>query len=364
MRLDNFKQFSGLSHVGSFNLFEFNKIDKLKMQSIGILDYFTIAFEFELECDDDELKVPEKIETLLTLVKQLLIERLDSEKINYDEKLIDSLILMFDEKTETFNIEYLENENENYIFLVLQELMEDELEVWNDESDKIEPSLDYAKEMVKKYLPNFYKKYSKILKFEFDHSLNKGIEFSPITYVKSLDVAIKMLEDFFNDFKNQDYWFMSNSTSIHINIGLDKKVDWNLSKGVLILNDYSESNLPFVFKGIELRQETNFTKSLYKIINQKLKEFNFEKFNKEKIENFINLQLEEIFEQLGSKNFGFNIQQIKKFNYVEFRYVGGNLTKELVVDKLIYFCYIVYCMTSDWKERDYIKKLYKLSMIK
>ena len=90
MKLESFKEFSGLSHIGSFNLFEFNKTDKLKMQSVGILDYLTIAFEFELECNDDKLKMPEKIETLLTLVKQLLIERLDLEKINYDEKFIDS----------------------------------------------------------------------------------------------------------------------------------------------------------------------------------------------------------------------------------------------------------------------------------
>lgn len=331
------------------------------MQS-EINDHFTIAFEFELECDDDNLKMPETLKTLITLVKQQTIERLEEEEIIYKEKFIDDILLTFDKKTGDFGVDESNfDDNQSYVFFIIQEVMEEEFETWVDESDEELPLLGYGENMVKKHLPNFYKKWSNILKFEFDDSLKRGIEFSPKTFVKSIKSATEMIEDFFNDFDKQNYWYMNNNTSIHINIGLDKGVEWNISKGIILLKDFNEDDVPFIFKGIESRQNTAFTNSLYKLIVDKLKESNLKEFNIKEIESFINKKLEEAFETMGSKHFGFNINQIKKFGYAEFRYVGGSLSKELVIDKLLYFSYIVYIMTSKWKEKDYIKKLYKLS---
>ena len=61
----------------------------------------------------------------------------------------------------------------------------------------------------------------------------------------------------------------------------------------------------------------------------------------------------------GLKNFGFNITRIEQ-NYVEFRYAGGEISKDALIDKLKYFSFLVYCMTNvEYKRREYLNKLYK-----
>lgn len=67
------------------------------------------------------------------------------------------------------------------------------------------------------------------------------------------------------------------------------------------------------------------------------------------------------------KEFGVKITEIEN-GYVEFRFVGGGkdeegniigIDRETIKDKLLYFCYIVYLMTTDYKKEDYHKKVYK-----
>jgi hypothetical protein len=69
------------------------------------------------------------------------------------------------------------------------------------------------------------------------------------------------------------------------------------------------------------------------------------------------------------KEFGVKLSELDK-NYVEFRYVGtkssddslGGVTAKTMIDKMYYFCYIVYLMTDkEYKRKDYLKKLYKLT---
>lgn len=352
-----------MRRILNFKLFEFNKHDLLKMQETGINDHFTISFEFELECDDNNLKMPESLETLLTIVKQRVIEILEEESIPYDEEFINYYLNSFDLESETFLInDHYEDENQKYAIFLIKNIMEEEVENWYDKSTINIASLDYGKEMVQKHLSNFYKKWNDILKYEFDMSLNKGIEFSPVTYLKTLSSAIDMLDDFFKDFNKQDYWKMNKNTSIHINIGLDKNIEWNIAKGIILLKDFKEGDTPFVYRDIENREETAYTKSLYKIIEKHFSENKFDKFDRNKIEDSINSKLVESFTKYGKKAFAFNISRIMDFGYVEFRYVGGEINEKIMIDKLKYFCYIIFLMTSDWKEKEYIKKLYKIAM--
>ena len=57
--------------------------------------------------------------------------------------------------------------------------------------------------------------------------------------------------------------------------------------------------------------------------------------------------------------FQFNLLKLEH-NYVEFRYVGGEIDKNTLIEKLKYFCFVVYAMTNDnYKKNEYLKKLYK-----
>ncbi len=61
----------------------------------------------------------------------------------------------------------------------------------------------------------------------------------------------------------------------------------------------------------------------------------------------------------GIKNYGFNISKIQD-KYVEFRYAGGEISKEIMIEKVKYFCFLVYCMTNEeYKRKEYLGKLYK-----
>jgi len=196
------------------------------------------------------------------------------------------------------------------------------------------------------------------LKFEFDVTLKRGVEFSPKKYVIGLNRGIDMIEDFYNDFGNQDYWYMSNNTSIHINIGLSKEVDrWNYVKGLIMMVEGNEH--PFVYKDIEYRQFTAYCQTLLdKVKRGEFPEFSSENFV-EDAEAYLEDELKFVTKEFGSKTFGMNLKRIIEDGYVEFRFVGGDVGKDLVIDKLFYFCYIVYLMVSDYKDLDYHKKLYK-----
>ena len=62
---------------------------------------------------------------------------------------------------------------------------------------------------------------------------------------------------------------------------------------------------------------------------------------------------------IGFKNLGFNITKLSS-DYVEFRYAGGDIPKEVLIDKVKYCAFVVYCMTNpEYKKREYTKKLYK-----
>jgi hypothetical protein len=254
---------------------------------------------------------------------------------------------------------------------------------------------------MKKYLPNFSKKWANTFKYELEADPDKQriLEFSSKTYLKGLNECFEQLNDFYNEFENQKFWLMNERTALHVNVGVkDKKLRWNPIKGLLLMADMNrEKRTPFVFTNIMWRLSNRFTQSLLDGIKRNLtgeieKDYETEdivlnhnlsfrhkeklqqhqeylKQNIEKLdlhnikqtEDFLNRFLIKANSDFYIKEFGIKLVELETLpGYVEFRYVGGNVGRELFLDKILYFCYIVYLMTNDdYKKQQYYKRLYK-----
>ena len=66
-----------------------------------------------------------------------------------------------------------------------------------------------------------------------------------------------------------------------------------------------------------------------------------------------------MFEQKKNKQYSMNFSKLFTKGYVEFRPVGGLLNESIVIDKMMYFVYCVYLMTSSYKEQEYHEELLK-----
>ena len=351
-------------------IFEFNRKDLNLISSEDISDKFTIAFELEMECDDPNVDRIMHEQDLIDEMRSKLFMILKDEKIDYSEKIffIEEVTngCDFDEDDETLdgplNWELYKDKTEQIIVYYLNGIYQDIFE--RVDEDRMNTSyekdhLGYLTDKVKEYLPNLWKKYKRNLECVMDMTLNKGIEVKQKTYIKGLNNAIIFLNDFFEDFDNQEYWKFNDKTGLHINIGYnDEDVEWNVVKGMILLKDVKKGEVPFVYKDMIWRMNTNFTDSI----------FNQMELDKSKIdlsdikgtENYINRNIKKTMKKFGPKHFGFNISKIEEFNYVEFRYVGGAVDQNLIVNKMLYFCYIVYLMTTpDYKRKEYLKALYK-----
>ena len=77
------------------------------------------------------------------------------------------------------------------------------------------------------------------------------------------------------------------------------------------------------------------------------------------MEDYLNPFIIQANQDFYIKEFGMKLTETDK-NYVEFRYVGGgNVSEQLMLEKMQYFCYITYLMTNpEFKRKEYLKKLY------
>ncbi len=345
-------------------ILEFNNKDKEIIKTIG--DSFTIALEFELETEDtsnpDESISPAKF---FEIVKENTTRYINDKYKGEKDKmfaLVDEIINSLDFGDDEDNIEilneYLDEYNKGFENKLIQIIISDYMD------HIISDNIEYLTDKLKENLPIFFRKWDSQLKYELDNTLNRGIEFSMKTYLDSIDKTIELIEDFYSEFNKQDYWQMNKRTGIHINIGLHHKVDWNILKGVLMISDVGEES--FTFKNMEWRDKSFYTKSIIPYLKSEIES---DKTKIMKHSNFYDLKnLEDHFEKFilsiikkqGYKNFGFNITRIKDHNYVEFRYPGGEITKQTLIDKVYYFCYITYLMTDkSFKRKEYLIKLYK-----
>jgi hypothetical protein len=346
-------------------ILEFNRSDKYLISSLG--NEFTISLEFELETNDLSGKVNISKERFIDIIKEQSLKFIitNNKDLKYYTNLVDEIVSELsldddfddDDNYEIIN-DYIKSTKDKFEKDLYRVIYSDYLTYWC--SDNIE----YLTDKVKENLPIFYKKWNNTLKFELDNTLERGIEFSPKKYLNSIDETLDFIEDFYKDFENQEYWYMSKRTGIHINIGLKKDVDWNILKGFLMISDDGEKS--FTFKNMEWRQKSSYTQTflpqLKKDIllnrNKVMKKTQFDDLKK--LEDFFGKFILSKMEKHGYKNYGFNITRINDYNYVEFRYPGGNIEKDILIDKIYYFCYVVKLMTDEsFKRKQYLNKLYK-----
>lgn len=468
---------------------EFNRQDKIFIASLS--DYFTLSIEYELVADfpieeeptidtDGQLNKAKKYaknQTLLDMSRGKFGYKFEEQFKLTKSKLMDNekrmekendLTKISNQKLTQLHFKYL---TWTYVNDILDSVL-DLIELDGDEDDYIESVNDYQeqftdvmtnyiintldkniikfvfeqnmqnlKDMMKKYLPNFTKKWANTFKYELEADADKQriLEFSSKTYLKGLNECFEQLNDFYNEFEKQNFWKMNNRTALHVNIGVkNKKLKWNPIKGLLLMGDMNrEKKTPFVFSNIMWRLNNRFTQSLMDGIkrnltgeikkdyirtseftemekkakkkkvsvglfiqdqynNKKISEqeynnlmseltlkYNLEFRHKERLakhkkyiqknidkldlhnlketENFLNPFLIKANSDFYIKEFGIKLVELENSpGYVEFRYVGGNVDRKLFLDKILYFCYVVYLMTNDdYKKEKYHNKLYK-----
>lgn len=330
-------------------------------------NYFTIAFEFEIETEDETGYMydftdidDELIDEVHDDVKRELKLR-SRRHVDYLRELCDVLISYYEEDS-----------LDEAIFKQIFASPSDYPEILNQVksnllSQIIANDFNYLKDKAEIHLKSFLDRWGEEVEFIPDVTLDRGIEIKPKTYVVGISRAIEMIDDFYTALKSQNYWKFDTTTGLHINIGTTQKVKWNPLKGLLLMNDYSKDpeQVPLVFKDMTWRQNNRFCGSLLDSIYKMGKEqkdkiksrVDFKEIDK--VETFLNEVITKRLVEQNPKNFGFNLTRLS-LDYVEFRYVGGDIEKDVLIEKLKYFCFLVYCMTKEsYKRREYLTKMYK-----
>lgn len=343
-----------------------NKLQKFKDPKISNL--FTTSIEIEIETDEieegDYIDYTKKeLSNIISLIKNKSISEISKEGYSLNENDMEFMDILLSEVSNAYD-------DEDYLNTLLNP------KKYKKESRKLivthikDQSLLYFSEYnftsftksFKSSFPNFIRNWGTKFKFEFDNSLYKGIELSNLKYFDSISTLINCIYDFYSDYKNQSIWKFTKKTGIHINLGIKNNPDYNLIKGLLFLDDMGES--PFVFKQMEWRQNSEYTKSIKeKLPNSKRfpkSIIELKKGNIKECENILNNEIIEITKKIGYKKFGINFLSLESKNYIEFRYPGGEIDEEVLVDKIYYFSYIIYIMVNpDVDKQEYQKKLYK-----
>jgi hypothetical protein len=171
-------------------LTEYNKKDIDVLKELD--GDFTVALEFELETDDSYIPEDEDDENTIEQIRTSVHNQLRDDK-RANPTFIDNIIDQIELDDEDFTYDELLNaslymvKNEKRIIDVIRAIS---MQYTND-------NLTYLSMKVREYLPNFYDKWSDKIKFEIDSSLDRGVEFSPLTYLNSISETIDMINDWF-----------------------------------------------------------------------------------------------------------------------------------------------------------------------
>ena len=369
----------------------FNKQEILEYSQFN--ERLTVSFEFELSSEDNKAIMSINHEGILKRFKTKLIKlitgHINLEKYDkFIDRLLNRLDLVNEDKTlDKILVSNYKDEKRNIIVDQLYLIIWDYFEMNEDEEDYQkqlnERDFVYAEDRVKEHLPNFYERYKDELKYEFDFTVtgSGNIEIIPKLYNFGLIAGLDMLELFFKDFEKQTYWSMNSSSSIHINLGvLERKFtdleiskiknmdgdkaykyllsfftsrkDYNILKGAMMIDDRSES--PYVYKDIDPdRINSKFTNSIIKTLI-KNKKLNLDKLNGTE---YLISELDKLIKKHGGKAFGFNFEYLNIKKYIEFRYIGGILSFDIMKEKLLYFCYIMRLMIEkEYQDSEYKSK--------
>jgi hypothetical protein len=370
---------------------------------------FNISFEIELEpINKNKYINPFKFNTIPELqnnIKELYfnltgcnIEQLSviSENKPAYESLLTKLFNGKENIVESLFADDLTCPAETKISLLIRRLITSRYFKYNKQNG-ITGIEDCLTDELKRNFPNFFNRYKDIIEVKSDLTLIAG-GFEIVTnkkkiYLSSLQEAIDYLEIFYADYSAiNNLFFFTEKTGLHINISLGNKTkeDYNVIKGILFLNDHtSDGSVPIVFKDNSVRMDNYWCRSAMKEfvdyikhnsgepyvgLPWKIKKFNdlnnktniipelkaglTEEFNLKKLEHLFNKVMFDFVYHYGKKQIGFNICNIKESGYVEFRFNGHTISKDTIVSKLMYYCYIVVIMTSkDFLEKEYEHEL-------
>lgn len=358
-----------ITEISNYTI-KLNRKDLDLITSDEISERFTIAFEIEMECDDPKVEPITHEQDLITELRNKAYSLLTNEKVDFSEKImfIEEVTNAcdFDDDDETLdNVldwELYKEKSEKIIVYYLNTIYQDIFERIDKKIIRQSYEKDFLKYLtgkVKFYFPKLWKKYRNNLECVMDMTLDKGIEIKQKTYIQGIDKALEFLNDFFNEFNSQTYWKFTTKTGLHINIGYVKRgVEWNIVKGMVLLKDVKSGKIPYVFKDMTWRMDTFFTDSIFNQLEPDKSLMDLSDIGE--TERYLTKLIGRTMKKFGPKHFAFNVSKLKKEKYVEFRYVGGVIGENLVVNKMLYFCYIVYLMTNqEYKRREYLKNLYK-----
>lgn len=349
------------------NEVNFSKLNIFKNKEIS--EKFTASIEIELEVNEEEDDMYKEIKysqrelsNIINLIKNKSINEIEKEQINVNHELEQFIDIILSEIKMSYDDEdFIEDilddtKYKNEYKRIVQIIKNQSLIYFN------EYNFSEFKSKLKKSFPIFDKKWDKKLKFEFDVSLYKGIEISNQTYFTNLDTLFEFISDFYKDYNNQNYWTFNEKTGIHINLGIKGNKKLNFIKGLVFLSDSGDN--PFMFQKMEWRKSSEFTKSvLEEIKKDKITIANCLSRLKEnkigEVEEILNKKVLSTTIKGGYKNYGINLLSLEKYGYIEFRYAGGEIKEDVLVDKILYFCYLIYNMSEQNIDRkEYRKKLF------
>jgi len=281
---------------------EFNKKNKDFIKEMS--DHFTISIEYELvaDMDLDEEPYPEtnkEVNRALGFVRDQVLLDMSRGKIGYrfddtyklpKKKLEENEEKMFAENdTSKMRKKPLMKLHQKYVTWTWVDYFIDNLislididdedvtdkrinKAWETDVDDYIATLVlkntqmqlYTQNMgflidkLKKYMPNFYKKYNSTFKYELEGDPDKKriLEFSNKTYLGSLNECFEQVDDFYEEFERQDFWKMDmKRTALHVNVGVNEaNAEWNPLKGLMLMSDINrDKKTPFVFTDIMWR---------------------------------------------------------------------------------------------------------------
>jgi hypothetical protein len=363
MKVLNYIEFLNEVKRSKLNFFLNGEVSKL----------FTCSIEIELETDDtegvdEEYSEEYKNEIFEKIINSVTKELYRKEGFEMNDEISDFLENVIEECSyEIDDYDYVidnildseQYESDNYKSLIIEIIKQQVLTYFFSDN------FEYLESKFKNNFSSFYSKYKNDIKFELDNTLDRGIEISNKSYFNDISDLIDFINTFYDEFNEQKYWKFSSNTGIHLNIGVKntESNNYNIIKGLLFLNDQGEE--PFVFKNLEWRKKSKFCGSLLSKLKQQKEIIKnckslLEDNKMSECENKINEELFLILRNEGYKNFGVNLTSLRKYNYIEFRYTGGQIDRKVLIDKLLYFCYVVYCMVyGNYNKKEYTKKLYK-----
>lgn len=237
-------------------------------------------------------------------------------------------------------------------------------------TEMLETGFSFAESTAERYFADIIKNYN--LEIVSDGSLSNGIEMKPKTYIKGIINYLQFIEDFYKLFNDPSCpFFFDYSTGLHVNIGYEKGevIEWNLLKLFLFLgestNNFYSPGFAYNFNRDRYggRYAKPWKKKMFERLIRILK--NFPDVSGPDNNYYINtVETHFNIEAINSADhyLSLDLQKLTGLNYIEFRYLGDDISKETLIQMSMYYAYLIR-LASDlaYKQNEYIIKYAKFA---